>query len=85
MIAPGHGCVGSNDLAKAKAFYDALLGSAGVTPLFEHPSGGLAIAVDGAGNLYTGGFGVIIAVYPPGATSPSRTIPANFGIYGLTT
>jgi catechol 2,3-dioxygenase-like lactoylglutathione lyase family enzyme len=32
--------VGSNDLAKAKAFYDALLGSAGFKPLFDHPSGG---------------------------------------------
>lgn len=32
--------VGSNRLEEAKAFYDALLGSAGITPLFEHPSGG---------------------------------------------
>ncbi len=40
MISLGHGTVGSNDLAKAKAFYDALLGSAGVVPMFEHPSGG---------------------------------------------
>jgi predicted lactoylglutathione lyase len=47
MIALGHGVVGSNDLAKAKAFYDALLGSAGVIPLFEHPSGGRAYAKDG--------------------------------------
>ena len=50
MIALGHGCVGSNDLAKAKAFYDALLGSVGVTPLFEHPSGGRAYGKDG--NLF---------------------------------
>jgi hypothetical protein len=40
----------SNDLAKAKAFYDALLGSASVIPLFEHPSGGRAYAKDG--NLF---------------------------------
>jgi len=40
MISLGHGCVGSNDLEKAKAFYDALLGSAGITTLFPHPSGG---------------------------------------------
>ena len=40
MITLGHGSVGSNRLAEAKAFYDALLGSAGVTTLFEHPSGG---------------------------------------------
>ena len=32
--------VGSNDLPKAKAFYDRLLGSIGMTSLFEHPSGG---------------------------------------------
>ena len=32
--------VGSNDLEAAKAFYDELLGSIGMKPLFEHPSGG---------------------------------------------
>ena len=32
--------VGSNDLEKAKAFYDELLGSIGWGTLFEHPSGG---------------------------------------------
>jgi catechol 2,3-dioxygenase-like lactoylglutathione lyase family enzyme len=32
--------VGSNQLQEAKAFYDALLGTVGMTPLFEHPSGG---------------------------------------------
>jgi catechol 2,3-dioxygenase-like lactoylglutathione lyase family enzyme len=47
MIALGHGVVGSNDLQKAKAFYDALLGSAGVTTLFEHPSGGRVYGKDG--------------------------------------
>ena len=40
MIKLGHGTVGSNRLEDAKAFYDALLGSVGVTVLFEHPSGG---------------------------------------------
>lgn len=50
MIGLGHGCVGSNDLAKAKAFYDALFGSAGVKPLFEHPSGGRVYGKDG--NLF---------------------------------
>ncbi len=50
MIGLGHAVVGSNDLAKAKAFYDALLGSAGVTPLFEHPSGGRCYGKDG--NLF---------------------------------
>jgi catechol 2,3-dioxygenase-like lactoylglutathione lyase family enzyme len=48
MINLGHGTVGSNDLQKAKAFYDELLGSAGVAPLFEHPSGGRAYGQNGA-------------------------------------
>jgi len=48
MVALGHGVVGSNDLGKSKAFYDALLGSVGVTRLFEHPSGGRAYAKDGS-------------------------------------
>ncbi len=38
--------VGSNHLQEAKAFYDALLGSAGITPVFEHPSGGRIYAKD---------------------------------------
>lgn len=32
--------VGSNDLSKAKAFYDELMGSIGWRGVFEHPSGG---------------------------------------------
>jgi catechol 2,3-dioxygenase-like lactoylglutathione lyase family enzyme len=32
--------VGSNRLDEAKAFYDELLAIAGITRLFEHPSGG---------------------------------------------
>src|SRR5579871_3947407 len=47
MIALGHGCVGSNDLERAKAFYDALLGPVGVTTLFPHPSGGRVYGKDG--------------------------------------
>ncbi len=50
MIALGHGTVGSNDLEKAKAFYDALLGSAGVVPLFDHPSCGRVYGHNG--NLF---------------------------------
>ena len=38
--------VGSNRLADAKAFYDALLGSAGIRPLWEHPSGGRIYGTD---------------------------------------
>ncbi len=48
MIHLGHPTVGSNDLERAKAFYDALLGSAGVTPFFDHPSGGRIYGKDGA-------------------------------------
>ena len=47
MISLGHGSVGSNDLEKAKAFYDALLGSAGIGTLFPHPSGGRVYGKDG--------------------------------------
>jgi catechol 2,3-dioxygenase-like lactoylglutathione lyase family enzyme len=47
MIDLGHSTIGSNDLDRAKAFYDALLGSAGVAPLFEHPSGGRVYGRDG--------------------------------------
>jgi hypothetical protein len=36
----GYCTVGSNRLGEAKTFYDALLGSAGFAPLFEHPTGG---------------------------------------------
>ncbi len=39
--------VGSNDLEKAKAFYDGLLGSIGMKPLYEHPSGGRLYRGDG--------------------------------------
>lgn len=39
--------VGSNDLEKAKTFYDGLLGSIGFKPLFEHPSGGRLYRGDG--------------------------------------
>jgi len=39
--------VGSNRLEEAKRFYDALLGSAELTPAFEHPSGGRVYGRDG--------------------------------------
>ncbi len=64
-------------------------GSLQVTDLALTGPGGEAIAVDGSGNLYTGGFaggygGYFIAVYAPGATSPSRTISLGFQTYGIT-
>ena len=40
MAVLGYCTVGSNRLEEAKTFYDALLGSAGISPMFEHPSGG---------------------------------------------
>lgn len=47
MAVLGYCTVGSNRLEEAKAFYDALLGSAGITRLFEHPSGGRVYGKDG--------------------------------------
>ncbi len=40
MAVLGYCTVGSNRLEEAKTFNDALLGSAGIFPMFEHPSGG---------------------------------------------
>ncbi len=40
MAKIGYCTVGSNRLEDAKAFYDALLGTIGMKPRFEHPSGG---------------------------------------------
>ncbi len=59
-------------------------GSSQATDLGLQGTGGDAIAVDGAGNLYAGGAGYFVAVYAPGATSPTRTIPNGFAAYGLT-
>jgi len=46
--------VGSNDLEKAKAFYDALLAPLGMEKLFDHPSGGRIY-----GRFGKGAFGVL--------------------------
>ncbi len=43
----GYCTVGSNRLEEAKSFYDVLLGSAGITPMFEHPSGGRVYGQNG--------------------------------------
>ncbi len=62
--------VGSNRLEEAKAYYDALLGSIGMTPRFEHPSGGRLYSGDAGmfgvigafdGKLATVGNGTMIA------------------------
>jgi catechol 2,3-dioxygenase-like lactoylglutathione lyase family enzyme len=47
MAQIGYATVGSNQLEKAKAFYDALFGTVGIAPVFEHPSGGRIYAKDG--------------------------------------
>lgn len=44
---PSYATVGSNRLDDAKAFYDALLPVAGITRMFEHPSGGRIYGKDG--------------------------------------
>ena len=49
MAAVSYFTVGSNDLEKAKVFYDALLGSIGMSPRFEHPSGGRLYGKRGMG------------------------------------
>jgi hypothetical protein len=40
MATLGYGTVGSNRLAEAKAFYDALFATVGIHSVFEHPTGG---------------------------------------------
>ena len=46
MASLGYVTVGSNQLGDARPFYDELLGSAGVRPLWEHPSGGRIYGTD---------------------------------------
>ena len=69
----GYTLVGSNDLPKAKAFYDDLFGAIGVGRLMEFPNGGCAWGTDwskpmfGVGNPYDGqpasfGNGTMIAL-----------------------
>lgn len=41
----GYALVGSNDLPKALAFYDALLPTIGAGKVFDHPSGGRVYGV----------------------------------------
>ena len=41
--------VGSNKLEEAKAFYDALLRTIGMNPVYEHPSGGRLYRGKGVG------------------------------------
>ena len=43
--------VGSNQLPEAKAFYDVLLGTIAMRPVFEHPSGGRVYGGEGVPNF----------------------------------
>lgn len=69
MIGVGYATVGSNRLEDAKAFYDALLGSAGLASVHEHRSGGRIYGKDG--KLI---FGVL---------GPYDKQPATFGNGGM--
>ena len=66
--------VGSNDLQAAREFYDLLLGSIGIKPLFEHPSGGQVYGADG---MMT--FGVVGA-YDGAAASPGNGTMIGFAL-----
>ena len=48
MSGLGYASVGSNDHDRAKTFYDNLLPLAGISKLFDHPSGGRVYGKDGA-------------------------------------
>ena len=61
----GYALVGSNNLEKAKAFYDELVKPLGGSPMFEHPSGG---------RVYTNGKGPSF-----GVVGPFNHAPATFG------
>lgn len=73
MAGVGTVMVGSNDIEKAKAFYDALLGVLGMGTAFEHPSGG---------RIYAGGSGAMFAVVRPfdgGDARPGNGTMTSFG------
>jgi predicted enzyme related to lactoylglutathione lyase len=75
MVALGYATVGSNDLERAKTFYDALFSGAGVVPVFEHPSGGRVYGKDGS--LFFG----VLGPYDknPATIGNGSMIAFNFG------
>ncbi len=76
MAAVSYITVGSNNLEKAKTFYDALLGSIGMKPMFEHPSGG---------RLYTGKGMGIFAVLGPYDGKPATVGNGSLGGFSFDT
>ncbi|HLY05939.1 MAG TPA: hypothetical protein VKR31_09350 [Rhizomicrobium sp.] len=64
--------------------YRIPFGTSDVTDLGLQSPGGAALGVDGQGNLYVGGQLGYVAVYAPGATTSSRTVPLDFYCEGLT-
>jgi predicted lactoylglutathione lyase len=70
IIMIGYALVGSNDLTKAKAFYDDLLGSIGARSVMEHRSGGRIYAVTPGDPM----FGVVAPVDEAPATVGNGTM-----------
>jgi catechol 2,3-dioxygenase-like lactoylglutathione lyase family enzyme len=68
----GYSLVGSNDLVKAKSFYDDLLSLLGLQGVFEHPSGGRLYGVAGGPPI----FGVLKPVNGEPATVGNGTMIA---------
>jgi len=71
MASVGYFTVGSNKLEAAKTFYDSLLGSIGMKPMFDTPSGG---------RLYTGkGQGIFGVLKPHNGEAATVGNGAMFG------
>ena len=71
MASISYSTVGSNKLEAAKTFYDALLGSIGMKPIYEHPSGGRLYSAGNSGGLF-------------GVLGPYNGEPASVGNGSLT-
>lgn len=70
MAVLGYCTIGSNRLEEARTFYNALLGSAGIFPMFEHPSGGRVYG--------RAGITVLLCSAPITAGQPrSATVPCS--------
>ena len=74
MVALGYATVGSNDLERAKTFYDALFADAGIASIFEHPSGGRVYGKDG---------GLFFAVLGPYDKKPATVGNGTMAAFNL--